>query len=316
MLKRVDSQIARRASLRQLQVFEAIARHGSFTRAAEELYLTQPTVSMQIKKLEQSIGLPLFEQVGKRIYLTPIGDMLMQTATDVLRSMANFEMAVADHKGLKTGSLKLAVVTTAKYFAPRVLGRFCARYPGVDVALKVTNRESLIDRMNRNIDDLYIMGRPPGTDEYEFQSFMDNPIVIVGPAVHPLAAEKDIPLHKIAAEPFIMRELGSGTRMAVESLFEENQLRLKVRMELGSNEAIKNAIAGGLGISALSENTIDFQTEKELARFDVQNFPIPKKWYIGFPSGKQLSVIAQTFLEFMKGDIAQQTQPHSTESGS
>jgi len=305
MLQRVTSQIARRTSLRQLQVFEAIARLGSFTRAAEELYLTQPTVSMQIKKLEQSIGLPLFEQVGKKIYLTQAGELLLETATDVLRSMANLDMAVADQKGLKTGSLNLAVVTTAKYFAPRVLGKFCSLYPGVDVSLKVTNRESLLGRMNRNVDDLYIMGRPPASAEYEFQSFMDNPIVVVAPAGHPLAVEKDIPLQRISEEPFIMREHGSGTRMAVETLFAEHQVKLKVRMELGSNEVIKQTIAGGLGISALSESTIDFGTEKELIKLDVQHFPIPKKWYIGFPAGKRLSVIAQTFLEFMKKEVSE-----------
>jgi len=309
MLKGVNSQFARRASLRQLQVFEAIARLRSFTRAADELFLTQPTVSMQIKKLEQSIGLPLFEQVGKKIYLTQVGELLLETATDVLRTLANFDMAVADQKGLKTGSLKLAVVTTAKYFAPRVLGKFCSLYPGVDVSLKVTNRESLIARMAGNIDDLYIMGRPPASSEFEFQSFMDNPIIVIAPAGHPLAAEKDIPLENISAEPFIMREHGSGTRMAVESLFAEHQLKLKVRMELGSNEVIKQTIAGGLGISALSENTIDFNSEKELIKLDVRYFPIPKKWYIGFPAGKRLSVIAQTFLEFMKTDIAESSRP-------
>jgi DNA-binding transcriptional LysR family regulator len=304
MLKRVESQIARRASLRQLQVFEAIARTGSFTRAAEELHLTQPTVSMQIKKLEESIGLPLFEQVGKKIYLTQVGDLLLETATDVLRSMANFDMAVADHKGLKTGTLRLAVVTTAKYFAPHVLGRFCAQYPGVDVALKVTNRESLLGRMARNIDDLYIMGRPPQSAEYEFQSLMENPIIVVAPAGHPLTREKNITLQRITEEPFIMREDGSGTRMAVESLFAEHHLKLKVRMELGSNEVIKQSVASGLGISALSENTINFDSEKELVRLDVQHFPIPKMWYIGFPAGKRLSVIAQAFLGFMKQDVA------------
>jgi len=312
MLQRVHSQIARRASLRQLQIFEAIARLGSFTRAAEELHLTQPTVSMQIKKLEDGIGLPLFEQVGKKIYLTQIGELLSQTANDVLRSMANFDMAVADQKGLKTGNLRLAVVTTAKYFAPRALGRFCSLYPGVEVALKVTNRESLITRMSKNIDDLYIMGQPPGSNEYEFQNLMENPIVLVAPVDHPLAAEKDIPLERIAQEPFIMREHGSGTRTAVASLFAERQLELQVRMELGSNEAIKHAIAGGLGISALSENTIDFSSERELTKLDVQSFPIHKEWYIGFPAGKRLSVIAKAFLDFIKKEAAEYPQLRSS----
>ena len=155
------SQIARHASLRQLQVFEAIARLGSFTKAAVELSLTQPTVSIQIKKLTDIIGLPLFEQIGKRVHLTNCGRVLHQATRELFDTFSRLDMQLADLKGLKSGHLNLAVVTTAKYFAPRVLGEFCRLYPGIEVSLKVTNRERLLDRMNDNMDDLYIMGQPP-----------------------------------------------------------------------------------------------------------------------------------------------------------
>ena len=296
-------QIVRHASLRQLQVFEAIARCSSFTRAAEELHLTQPTVSMQIKKLEECIGVALFEHVGKKIYLTRTGELLQAAAVDVLRTLANFDMAVADEKGLKTGQLKLAVVTAAKYFAPRVLGKFSAIFPGVDLSLKVTNRERILERMAKNTDDLYIVGNPPMSDEYEFASLIDNPIVVVAPLNHPLAAETNIPLRRFAQEPFIIREQGSGTRMAVEALFATHQCKLNVRMDLGSNEAIKQAVASGLGVSALSENLLSTVGEVELAKLDVEHFPIPWHWYVGYPSGKQLSIIARTFLEFMNDEV-------------
>jgi DNA-binding transcriptional LysR family regulator len=297
----LQSQLARRASLRQLQVFESIARLGSFTRAAEELFLTQPTVSMQIKKLEQAVGLPLFEQVGKKVYLTAAGEALRETAREVLESLAHLEMEVADLQGLKTGQLRLAVVTTAKYFAPRVLGEFSQRYPGIDVALKVTNRERLLERMAGNVDDLYIMGRPPQSTDYAFEPYLANPLVVVAPRSHPLAGRKRISVERISREPFIIREAGSGTRMAMEHLFAEHGLPLNVRMELGSNEAIKQAILGGLGISVLSRHTLNRNSDAgDLAVLDVQGFPIPWQWYVGHAKGKRLSPVARNFLEFLR----------------
>lgn len=197
-------------TLHQLKVFEATARHKSFTRAAEELFLTQPTVSVQVKQLTKAVGLPLFEQLGKRLYLTEAGQELYSTCQDIFDRIAQFEMKVADLKGLKQGRLRLSVVTTAKYFAPRLLGPFCHRYPGIDVSLKVVNREQILERLEANLDDLYILGRPPEDLEVESQPFLENPLVVLAPATHPWVGLEKIPVQKLAEEPFLMREPGSG----------------------------------------------------------------------------------------------------------
>ena len=291
----------RHSTLRQLEVFEAIARLGSFTRAAEELFLTQPTVSMQIKKLTEAVGLPLFEQVGKKIYLTDAGRELHDTSRGIFEHFTRFEMLVADMKGLKQGALRLAVVTTAKYFAPRLLGPFCQRHPGVEVSLKVSNRERILERLADNQDDLCILGQPPEELDAIAEPFLENPLVVLAPASHPLAGKKKIPLSRLAEEPFLLREAGSGTRIAVERLFAEHGLKMNVRMELGSNEAIKQAIVGGLGVSVLSRHTLALDAPMgQLAILDVENFPIERHWYVAYPRGKQLSVVARAFLDYLK----------------
>jgi len=285
------------ATLHQLKVFEAAARHGSFTRAAEELFLTQPTVSMQIKQLTKSVGLPLFEQVGKRLYLTEAGRELFATCRQIFETIAQFEMKVANLKGLKQGQLRLAVITTAKYLIPRLLGPFCQLYPGIEISLKVTNHEGILERMVSNMDDLYIMSQVPENLDVNCEPFLDNPLVVFAPLNHPLAKEKNIPIERLANEPFIMREPGSGTRRAVQSLLDEHDVKVKVKLELGSNEAIKQAIAGGLGISVLSRHTL--LTDTEFSILDVQHFPIKRNWYMVYPAGKQLSIIAQTYYEYL-----------------
>jgi LysR family transcriptional regulator, low CO2-responsive transcriptional regulator len=291
----------RNSTLRQLELFEAIARLGSFTRAAEELFLTQPTVSMQIKKLSDTVGMPLFEQVGKKIYLTDIGHELHRTCLGISEHLANFEMIAADMKGLKKGKLRLAVVTTAKYFAPRLLGTFCQQYPGVDVSLKVSNRERVLERLATNLDDLYILGQPPVDADVVAEAFLENNLVVIAPANHPLAKMKRIPLERLAKEPFLLREPGSGTRMATERKFDESGLKLKMRMELGSNEAIKQAVIGGLGVSVLSRHTLESDTpSKQFVVLNVQGFPIKRHWYFVYPAGKQLSIIARTFVDHLR----------------
>ena len=286
------------ATLHQLKVFEAAARHGSFTRAAEELFLTQPTISMQIKQLTKSVGLPLFEQVGKRLYLTQAGRELFATCRQIFETMDKFQMTIANLKGLKQGQLKLAVITTAKYIIPRLLGPFCQLYPGIDISLQVTNHELILDRMMNNLDDIYIMSQIPDHFDVNFQPFLENPLVVFAPANHPLAKEKNIPIERLGEERFIMREPGSGTRSAVQTLFEKHGVKLKVKLELGSNEAIKQAIAGGLGISVLSRHTLLTDTT-EFSILDVQNFPIKRDWYMVYPAGKQLSIIAHTYYEYL-----------------
>lgn len=299
----------KQATLHQLKVFEAVARHNSFTRAAEELFLTQPTVSMQVKQLTKAVGMPLFDQVGKRLYLTQVGEELVRTCRELFERLDQFEMTVADLKGLKQGRLRLAVITTAKYFVPRLLGPFCQRYPGIDVSLQVTNHEQVINRLSENLDDLYVMSQLPENIEVTYKLILENPLVVLAPVDHPLAGEKNIPLDRIAAEPFIMREPGSGTRKAVQSLFDEHKLLLKVRLDLGSNEAIKQAIAGGLGISVLSRHTIALEgSSSQLTVLDVEHFPIERYWYAVYPSGKQLSIVARTFLDYLLTEGKQVTE--------
>ena len=290
----------RHATLRQLQVFESIYRHGSFTRAAEELFLTQPTVSMQIKKLTDVMGLPLFEHVGRNVEPTEAGIELYDACRSMFEILTNLEMKIADLKGLKRGRLRLGVVTTAKYLPPEVLGEFSRIYPGIDLALEVANRHRIIERMHANEDDLYIMGQAPEDGiEIEVYPFSPNPLVVLAPRNHPLVNKKNIKLEEIANEPFIMREPGSGIRDLVFRTFDAKGLRPNVRMELGSNEVIKHAVVSGLGLSVLSLHTLTLEgVDGPVAILDVEGFPILRNWYIGYPKGKELSLIARTFLEF------------------
>jgi DNA-binding transcriptional LysR family regulator len=293
--------LIRHATLRQLQVFEAIVRLGSFTRAAEELFLTQPTVSMQIRKLTDAIGLPLFEHVGRNVEPTEAGGELYSACRSMFETLANLEMKVADLKGMKRGRLRMGVITTAKYLAPEILGEFSRLYPGIDLALKVTNRERIITRMHDNEDDLYIMGQAPEEElDVEAYPFAPNPLVVMAPRDHPLVGKKYISLEEVAKESFIIREPGSGIRDATLRIFETKGLRPNVRMELGSNEAIKHAVVGGLGLSVLSLHTLTLEgVNGPVAILDVEGFPIMRQWYIVYPKGKELSLVARTFLDFV-----------------
>lgn len=292
----------RHATFRQLEVFEAIARLGNFTRASEELHLTQPTVSMQMKKLAEAVGLPLFEQVGRRIQLTDAGQELAATARDILRRLENYDMVVAEMQGLRKGRLRLTVSTTAKYFAPRMLGEFSALHPGIEVSLKVTNRQKVLDRALENLDDLYIYCQPAPELDLVARPFLDNRMVVLAHPGHPLAGQRNIPLARLAEEPFLMREVGSGTRAMVEQVFAAHGVRINERMELGSNEAIKQAILGRLGISVLSSQTLG-EGANEPAVLDVQGFPLVRQWHIAYPGGKQLSVVARAFLAYLWDNV-------------
>jgi LysR family transcriptional regulator, low CO2-responsive transcriptional regulator len=291
----------RQSTLHQLKVFETVARLTSITRAAEELSLTQPTVSMQIKQLTQNVGVPLFEQIGKKLYLTQSGQELLVTCREIFDRLSRFEMKIADFQGMKQGKLKIATITTTKYFMPRAIAPFCKLYPGVDVALEITNHERVLERLNENLDDLYIISKIPDRLDVALHPFLENPLVVIAPKSHPLAQEKNIPISKLQNEAFIMRERGSGTRAAVEQLFTKHGVSVKVRLELGGNEAIKQAIGVGLGISVLSQHTFTAEAEMSgLTILDVQHFPIERHWYAIYPADKQLSLVASTFFDFLQ----------------
>lgn len=297
MIDRSLHALLQHVSLRQLETFETVARLQSFSRAADALHCTQPTVSMQIKKLSEAFGAPLVEHVGKRFFLTPAGEEVFACCQKVLEALGTASMNLAHMSGLTKGRLRLSVVTTAEYFAPRVLGGFCRQYPGIDIELKVLNRQQLLRRLAENLDDLYILGQPPGGLDLECTRFLKNPQTPLAAATHPLARERDISLERFAAEPMIMREAGSGTRKAVEQIFAAAGLSLQVVMELGSNEAIKQAVAGGLGVSVLSRHTLG--DTPLLAVLDVRGFPIERHWHVAYPKGKTLSPVAQAFYDFL-----------------
>lgn len=291
----------RHATLRQLKVFESVARNLSYTRAAEELHLTQPTVSIQLKQLSDIVGFPLLEQIGKRIFLTDLGRELLKVARDTFDNLSRFEMLVSDMKGVKAGKLHVTVITTAKYFVPRLLGSFYKRYPGIEVFLKVTNRERVLQRLADNEDDLYILGQPPEHMDVRAEMFLENPLVVVASHDHVLTGQTNIPVQRLVEEPFLVREQGSGTRLAAQRFFSDQGLSLKIRMELGSNEAIKLAVAGGLGIAVISAHTLALERNSdELSILDVEGFPIRRQWYLAYPAGKQLTVVSSAFRDFLK----------------
>lgn len=299
-----------RPTLHQLRLFEAVARRLSFTRAAEELFLTQPTVSMQIKQLAEDVGLPLFEQIGKKISLTELGRELYETTREMFESWSRFEMRVADLRGMKQGELRIAIGTSAEYFIPDVIGAFLAQYPEVDVRLEIANHEKMLERVEANRDDLYVVVSPPEDPGIERIPYVENPLVVIAPKAHPLAREKAIPIARISSERFIAREIGSSTHMRISRFMAEKGYQLDVRMEFGSNEAVKHAVAAGLGIAIVARHTVAADPLADrLAVLDVQDFPIPGEWAIVYPSGKRLSVVARTFLDFLIADKARSSAP-------
>ncbi len=296
-------KLARHATLRQLQVFEAIGRLKSFTRTAEQLFLTQSTVSTQIKNLTEIVGVPLVEYVGKQVRLTEAGRHLYAACQDVFRALDNVDVAVANLRGLTLGTLSVSAITTAKYFVPEVLGRFSQSHPGIDISLHILNREHVLQRLANNEDDLYILGHdPPAESEIESEAFAPNPLYVMASRDNALAKNgKQLTLKELAAQPLIMREPGSGIRAAVERLFAAEGLQPKVRIVLSSNEAIKHALIGQLGISVLSLHTILLEgAEGPIAVLDVEKFPLQRKWHVVRPKGKEPSIVAQAFLEFLR----------------
>lgn len=287
-------------TFRQLKVFEAVARHLSFSRAAEELHLTQPAVSMQIKQLEETVGLPLFEQMGKKVYLTDAGKEVFQYSRAIAQQLTDLESVLADMKGLGHGRLNISVVSTANYFAAQLLAQFCRRHSQVRLSLNVTNRETLLSQLANNEMDLGVMGQPPEGLDIMAEPFMENPLVVIAAPSHPLVGERRIPPARLAGEPFIMREPGSGTRSAMERFFQQQGIAPATGMEMSTNEAIKQAVMAGIGLGVVSVHTIALELEtKRLAVLDVDSFPIVRHWYVVHRKGKRLSPAAQAFRAYV-----------------
>ncbi|MGD8484802.1 MAG: LysR family transcriptional regulator [Thioalkalispiraceae bacterium] len=287
-------------TFRQLKVFEAVARNLSYTQAAQELHLTQPAVSMQIKQLEDQAGLRLLEQVGKKIYLTEAGREMYHYSRTIARELEEAGNVMEQLKGLESGRLEITVATTANAFATRMLARFKQTHPGVTISLDVTNRERLLRQLSENEKDLAIMGRPPESEELVAESFADNPLVVVAAPEHPLAGEKNIPLKALQDETFVVREQGSGTRTAMQRFFDEHNMVITSSLEMNENEAIKQAVQAGMGLGIVSLHTLELELETgRLVILDVEDFPIMRHWYLVHLKGKRLPPMAETFKDYV-----------------
>lgn len=287
-------------TIRQLKIFQAVADNDSFTRAAEVLHLSQPAVSMQVKQLEEKVGQSLFEQVGKRVYLTAAGQELLGYSRRIISLLDEAAQVLDEMKGKQRGRLSIAVASTANYFAPLLLATFNQRFPNIKVILDVTNREGLLKHLNRNDTDIVIMGKPPDNMDVDAHRFMDNPLDVIASGKDELAHKKNIRLGELQNRDFLIREKGSGTRIAMEKCFADKRLNLSIGMEMNTNEAIKQAVQAGLGLGIVSRHTIAMELEtNRLVILDVESFPIMRHWYIVHPAGKRLSAIADAFKAFV-----------------
>ncbi len=290
-------------TLRQLKIFEAVARHLSFSRAAEELHLTQPAVSMQVQALEELAGLPLTEQAGKKVRLTAAGEELARQARRIAEQLREAGEALAALKGVEAGRLKIGVVSTAKYFAPSLLAEFRRRHPRVDLQLTVKNRGTIVRHLAENDIDLAIMGTPPSEFETVAKIFAEHPLVFIAAPNHPLADKRRIDPQRLAQETILIREPGSGTRSALERFLVDHRVTAGSTMELGSNETIKQAVMAGLGLSFLSQHTIGLECSVgRLAILNINGTPVKRQWRLVYRTDKRLMPAATAFVEFMDSE--------------
>ena len=287
-------------TLKHLRLLEAIARTGSITMAAKEANISQPAVSLQMKQLEEEIGEPLWEKVNKCIYMTDMGNIILNAGRDIIGRLDQLEGELEAGRGRVVGKLDIAVVTSAKHFLPHYLGEFMRAHPDVEPRLTVTNRAAVLRAIKENRHDLYIMGQVPDDLPMVAQPFLDNILEVVAAPNHPLCGVANISLKKLSKEHFLVREPGSGTRIAVDRLFTEQGLEVRPFMELGSSGAIKNAVIAGLGIAVISRHSLRLELKTNAIKtLDVENFPLHRRWYAAYPMGKHLSIAAETFFEFL-----------------
>lgn len=290
----------RNYTLKQLQTFIEVAREKSVSKAAERLFVTQPAVSMQIRQLEEAFGLALIEPIGRNIQLTHAGQEFLTHAIAALAQLKDLEASMADHVGMKKGRIDLAIVSTAKYFVPMLLVRFSKLMPDIDITLRIDNRENILGMLSRSEIDLVIMGRAPNTLDCEAIPFATNPLGIVCAPDHPLSRRKRMSFDALKDYSFVVREQGSGTRAAMERIFAQHEVPLKVVMEMPSNETIKQAVMAGMGLSFLSLRTVRHELAAgHLALVDISGMPIMGKWYVTHLSHKKLSPAAKSFKAFL-----------------
>ncbi len=306
MPRSVAENLIRHVTLRQLQIFETVVRLGGYTRAAQALHLSQPAVSMQIKKLNDSLGHALLEKRGHQIQPTSVGLEVYIAAQDIIDRMDSLSNAAIELEGEIKGVLRIAVITSAIYFMPHMLGAFIGRHPQVEPQLVVTNRANVLERLKSKQDDLVIMGQVPRQLVVEAEPFIDNELLVVSPPDHPLRKSKNINLQQLSQQRLLLRESGSGTRLAMERLFSEHNITINPYMQLGSSEAIKQAVMAGLGISVLSRHSLRLELAGEhIVILDVDGFPLIRRWYAVHLKGKTLSLAASTFLDFILNESSE-----------
>jgi len=287
-------------TLRQFKVFQAVARHLNYSKAAEALFLTQPAVSMQIKQLEENCGVPLFEQIGKRIYLTDAGKEFERYCRIINAQLDELDTVFEEIKGVERGHLHLSVASTANPFCTHLLAEFRKRVPHLTISLDVTNRKGLIRQLEFNETELVVMGQPPDGLDVDAEPFMDNPLVVIASPNHRLARKKGIPLERLKDEPFVVRERSSGTRISMERFFDEAGIELQASIEMRSNEALQQAVQAGLGLGIVSRHTLELELETHrLVILDVERFPIMRQWHLVHRKRKHLTPMARAFREFM-----------------
>ncbi len=299
-----------RFTLHQLKVFRTVARHKSMTKAAEELHMTQPAVSIQIKQLQESLGISLIEVIGRQVYLTEAGRHLQNMHQRINSEIESFYGTISQLKGGLEGTLTISAASTAKYFLPYLLGEFQQRYPEVQISLKVTNRNEVLGHLKNNEYDIAILTQLPDDESIHVAPFLDNPLVICCAPDHPLKNENDIPIQQLKNEPFIYREPGSGTRMVMERYLADNNISVQPTMELGTNEAVKQAIMGGIGISLISKLSLENELKlNKISILDVQNLPIMTQWQVLHKKQKNLSPVTKNFLSFLQEENIYQWLP-------
>jgi DNA-binding transcriptional LysR family regulator len=295
-----------RITLRQLQVFAAVCEQRSYSRAAEEMALSQPAVSLQIRQLESLIGQPLFDYVGKKLYLTVAAETLKLASADIFQRLESLDMQLSDLQGALQGQLNLAVESSAKYFVPHLFAAFKRQHPQVSLHLTVVNRAQLIKRLGDNRDDLVIMSMLPPDMALEFLPFLNNPIVALAPPDHPLCSAAQLTLKDLEAYPVLIREAGSGTRKACEEYFQQKRAHFTQTQEVASLDALKECVIAGLGLALLPRHAVSLELAHGLLReLPVEELPLYRSWCLVHARGKRLSPVAQAFLAFIRAERAQ-----------
>jgi DNA-binding transcriptional LysR family regulator len=297
MQSRIHAHIG---TMRQLEILLAVHDQGSINEAAKALFLTQPTVSIQMRKLSDAIGEPLYKFINRQLVFTDVGLELVKTAVEVLDSFARLDMTLGNIRKFKPGTLRLAVVTTSKYFIPHLLGPFCEEFPDIDIQLTIGNREKTIERMKQGVDDFYVFSHPPQDIDMQSLEFLENPLVAIAHKDHPLGKQQSITLSELCNEPFLMREKGSGTRYAIENLFKQHKLQPNIKMTIESNEAIKHAVMSKLGIAIISAHTLTYGGQSGLVRLPVKELPINSHWFFLWLTSKRPTLIASAFLKHIE----------------